>query len=137
MKFNMTNPNPATRFPFNDDDGGFVELRPVTPAVLESLHRKFTKTRPEYHRGVRHDVTTTDQDGYDAAFWDYCIAGWDGVFDEHGEPIECTRENKVFLYKNSPEFAALVRVCIDRLAEDMDARTQALEKNFSTTSQAS
>lgn len=136
MKFSLSDPNPATRFTFQDGSG-YVELRAMTPAVMDKLHKKHTTVKAEYHRGVRHEVSKTDHDAYDADFWDHCIAGWDGLTDENDQPIPCTKENKLVLYKNSPEFSSMIRVLIDKLAEDLAARTEALEKNFSTTSQDS
>lgn len=36
-------------------------------------------------------------------FIDVCLASWEGVEDEKGSPIECTKENALKLFKSLPD----------------------------------
>lgn len=131
MKFNLEDLNPATTFQLDESnpDAGAIRLRIATAGLIDELRRKFVKTKPEYRSGQRYERTDVDHNGYDSGLWDYCIVGWDGVEDEKGKPIPCTAENKMLLMRESPDFADIVRNCMDVLQEEKARRTEAAAKN--------
>ena len=74
-------------------------------------------------------VTETDDELSFEMLHDYCVVDWEGIEDEKGKAIECTKENKVALLSKSPLFLQLVSDCLKQLNEQMEERREQAQKN--------
>lgn len=131
MRFNLTDLNPGTVCPLDpqDPDAGSITLRTLNSETLADIERKTRTRRVEYRRGQRHEVVDVNEALHSELLWDYAIVGWDGIEDENGVPIPCTRENKVTLMNGSPVFARIVGDLLDQLTEARIQRAESAEKN--------
>jgi hypothetical protein len=57
------------------------------------------------------------------------VKDWKNFYDEDGEPIECTKENKVRAMREIDGLFEFVQECRERLAKDIEAESKAQEKN--------
>lgn len=130
MDFDLDNLNPATRFYLNDDkqEDGWIELRVCNAQKLAEFKEKTTKVRPEYRRGVRHEVVNHDEVQFQNLFFDYVITEWDGLTDK-GEPIDCTKENKIKLVNGSVWFLNFVNEKLEVLNDRLMTIEKDAEKN--------
>jgi hypothetical protein len=118
---------------FELDDGGRVQLRALTDEDWRAIRKRTTKKRTEYVRvdGVpeRFEYEEVDNDLQNRLFYDHLICGWENFFDRHGQPIECTLENKLLLINSSRRFARFVTEALKTLAEADEAKAAQIEKN--------
>lgn len=135
-KFNLKDPNPGAWFKFDEDDpkSGEISIRAVNAAKRREIQKKCVKRRVEYKHGQRFEFTESDDDLFSEMLWDYVIADWHDLEDDDGKPIECTKENKVFLMLNNVGFALFVNECLEKVNEGFEERTKAVEKNSLSTS---
>lgn len=131
MKFNLKDPNPGAWFDLVEGkpEEGRICLRQLNHDAARALEKQTTKRQVEYKKGQRFEYTDSDPDLYTELLWDYCILDWQGIEDEKGKPIPCTRENKVVLMRGSLEFQRMVAEGLDRLSADFEERKKALRKN--------
>lgn len=131
MKINMQNPNPGTRFYFDEDkpEDGYVGLRICNGKALRDIHKATIKKRTEYKKGQRFEVEEVDEDKRSQMINDYIITEWSGITDDFDQPIECNAENKNFLMLNVIDFSRFISDCLEKLAEDHTEQQGVREKN--------
>lgn len=128
MKFNLDNLNPGVYFPFEDDEGG-VTVRVASADVIRGIDKKTVKKKVQFRRGQRYEIDDTDEEKRSALVWDYAIVDWNGVFDNDGNEIPCTTDNKIKLMNGSVQFSRFIGNCLEQLTEDVEAYDEELEKN--------
>jgi hypothetical protein len=118
---------------FDMEGGGRVQLKTLAAEDLKAIRKQSAKKRVEYKRiegkAERFDVEDVDEDAQNQLFWDHVIMSWEKFFDSKGEPIPCTKENKVLLMQRSIKFARFVTEAMKTLSEDETAQAEATEKN--------
>jgi hypothetical protein len=118
---------------FDMEGGGRVQLKTLAAEDLKAIRKQSAKKRVEYKRiegkAERFDVEDVDEDAQNQLFWDHVIMSWEKFFDSKGEPIPCTKENKVLLMQRSIKFARFVTEALRTLSEDETAQAEATEKN--------
>ena len=103
---------------FEGSEARFL-VSPMTPKedfeLIEKCRRK------EWDRNQRFE--TTDFYQFKISKITQVIKDWDGIEDENGNPIECSRYNKELVYLHNPDL-------IDRVVEKADkiARLRAQEE---------
>ena len=135
MKYNRQDPNPSTKFYFDDDDTsqGYVLLRNIPFGVLEQFRKECSKKQPaEYRKGTRYDVPPKVDDRLmSELMWDYIITGWEGIVDEKDKPIPCTKENKIDLMRNWVWFSVFISSSLEKLTDMPEQAAQDEQiKNF-------
>ena len=102
-------------------------LRVSNKDLLSAINKKATKQK--WDKRARQMVTETDDELSFEMLHDYCVVDWEGIEDEKGKAIECTKENKVALLSKSPLFLQLVSDCLKQLNEQMEERREQAQKN--------
>lgn len=130
-KFSLTDPNPGTWFPFDEDDpeSGSVCVRVLNTAKRREIRKKAVKKRVEYKHGQRYEFEEADDGLYSELLWDYVIVDWCKLEDENGNPIECTTENKALLMRENVGFAMFINQCTEIVSDNAEQRAKAIEKN--------
>jgi len=131
MRVDMQKLNPGSWFSFDDDDPDFgrICLR-VCPKdkdreFEETTSKKVVKT----FKGLPYDSTERDPAAYDALLWDYVIVDWEGIIDANGDQVPCTKEHKLSLMGNEPEFSRFVIEQLSLLKTRTLKEREGLEKN--------
>jgi hypothetical protein len=135
----MKDPNPGAWFKFNEDDpkSGEISIRAVNAAKRREIQKKCIKQKVEYKHGQRFEFTESDDDLFSEMLWDYVIADWHDLEDDDGKPIECTKENKIFLMLNNVGFALFVNECLEKVNDDLENRIKKENEDLSKGSTAS
>ena len=131
MKINLTNPNPATRFYFDEEDKarGWVELCICSPEEMAKIDKLTVKKRTEYRRGQRYEIEDVKDKVRNRMLWDALIVNWSGIVDENDKAIKCTTDNKEVLMLTSVKFATFVGTKMEELSEGVGTQFEELEKN--------
>ena len=118
---------------FEMDGGGKVKLRTMTADVLKAIRKQAVKKRVEFkkvegtpHRFEWEDVNDELQN---ELFWDHIIQDWEGFTDGKGNPIPCTRDNKLKLMFRSVKFSQFITESLKTLADEEAKQLEASEKN--------
>lgn len=118
---------------FDLEDGGRVQLRPMTGEVLAGIRKQTVKRRVEYKRvegrAERFQVEEMDRDLENALFWDLVIVAWENLLDAKGFPIPCDRAHKLLLLDKSLRFRKFISESLDRLQADEVKEEEASQKN--------
>ncbi len=112
MKFNLKNLNPGTFFQF--EEGARICLRLCNADQYEKIRKQTTKKITSFKNGQKMTTEEIDDRAYNELLWDYMIVSWEGLDDDDGNPIPCTKEMKTLLMNESLRFAHWVS---DRLRE--------------------
>ena len=136
MRFNLDNLNPTTRFFFDDDkpDEGWVDIHAAPMAVQSDIANNHSKKRVEFtmnpktRRMERIPFVDTDDDAVLEALWDYAISDW-LLLTPTGEPIPCTRENKIMLMRGDTRFNSFINSCLEKLNALEESDIEEAEKN--------
>ena len=129
MRFNLTDLNPPAWFEHPNHKGSKICLRVCASSDLERIHKDTMKKKVEYRRGNRFEVEKIDEKKRSDLTWIFCIVDWERIFDEDGNEIECTDENKILLMQQAPTFTSWVASCLEELNEDDVTRQEDAEKN--------
>jgi len=117
-------------------DAGRVCIRSIAP-ILEEIQagkkRKYefilnSSTRSMERVGYFEEDTPETRKKEWGDVWDYAITDIENFFDQAGNPIECTRENKIKLMK-VPVFDRFVARCLQVIAGAGVKIAEASEKN--------
>ena len=128
MNFDITGDlNPATWFDF--EDGGRVAVRLCAGGDYRNIRKQVTKKKAEYRNAQRFEVQEVNEDLLNELLWDFCIVGWENLFDKNGKDIPCTKENKILLMGHSIKFSNFVTTCLDKLSSDQRDREEEVSKN--------
>lgn len=118
---------------FEMEGGGRVQLRTLSVQEFRDIQKKTVKVKDIYRKvegtPARFEKTEIDQDLQNELYWDAAIVGWENLMDRTGEPIPCTRENKVLLMTKSKTFLEFVVDSLRQLSEDEADQKEAEEKN--------
>ena len=130
MEFNLDDLNPGVKFFFDDasPEKGSVTLRACPGDIMADIEKKTTVKRIEYKRGQRFEVVDKKENKWRELFYDYVIVDWENVTAK-GEPLECTKENKVMLMGKSPVFSVFVADRLEKLNNELIDRAEDAEKN--------
>ena len=129
MRFNLSDLNPPAWFDHPKHEDSRICLKVLSSAEMESINRKTTKTTIEYRRGQRFEVEKVDEKKRNELTWSAAIVDWEGIYDEHGDEIPCTDENKVLLMQNAPTFTSWVLESLEQISGDNIQRQEEAEKN--------
>jgi hypothetical protein len=126
--------------------GGKVHLRLLSATDLKEMAKACIKVNAEYpllkdpidgkEKYQRFEGRTFNDELWEEMKCDRAITGWDDLFDKNGNPIPCTKENKVLLMTpgKAPEFLKAVEEGLKALKEADTARAEGAEKNSQTGS---
>jgi hypothetical protein len=138
MQINLSDPNPPTKFFFDDDfpEKGFALLRVLPTDEAQRIRKLCSKKRPpEYRRGQRYELDPKMNDELmSEKIWDYSIVSWEGLTDQNDEEIVCTTAMKVQLMKSVPEFTKFFIKCIEMLELGNQEPKEDRLKNLPSTS---
>lgn len=117
-------------------DAGRICIRSIGPfldRIQAKRKRKFEwvlnpSTRSMERVGYYEDQTPEDLKKEREDIWDYAITGIEDFFDVKGDPILCTRENKVKLM-TFPVFDRFVARCLQTLSASGVKTKEEAEKN--------
>lgn len=132
MKVNLNDMNPPAWFDIEGDvDKARVLLRICAGDDIDEINRLTSKRQPpEYKRGVRYAVPDeVDEKLRQEMVWDFIIVDWEGIMDDKGTPLPCTKENKVLFMTRSVAFATFISKCIEKLNADTLAYQEESPKN--------
>ena len=119
---------------FEMEGGGKVELRSLSYDALKKIDKQVSVKRVDFKKvegtPERFEYKETNEDLQNELFWDYCILGWENLFDSKEKEIPCTKDNKVLLMTKSVMFAKFISDSLQILAESEAKQTEALEKNL-------
>jgi len=130
---NITNLNPAVKFFLSSDETEWVELKTLADAELREIRKKVAKKKAEYKKvgggaAQRFDYVDVDDEMLADEITDKCIVRW-YLLDTDGNEIPCTRENKLLLTGNSPEFSSFISDSLEKLKKDKEDKKEEEEKN--------
>lgn len=125
--FNLEDLNPGVLFDM--EGGGKVRLRVCAGDDFRNIRKQTLKKKVEYKNGQRHSYEEIDEDLENKLLWDFCIIDWENFFDGSGNPIPCTKENKVLLMGKSIKFSRFVLDSLNKLAEINSEQAEAESKN--------
>ena len=118
---------------FSMDGGGRVELRTLSYDILKAITKQTTRKKVDFKKveGTpgRFEYEEVNEDLQSELFWDYCIMGWENLFDSKEKPIPCTKENKVLLMTRSAQFAKFIAESLETLGTDEKEQAEVIEKN--------
>jgi len=113
--------------------GGRIQLRTVSAAKHKEIDRLTTKRRVDFKKvegtPARFDVVEKDEDLSAELFWDSAIVAWENFNDPDGNPIPCTKENKIKYINGSSKFLRLVSEALKTIAEAEAEDAKAEAKN--------
>ena len=129
-KLSKKDPNPGTWFKFDEDDpeSGEICIRAVNDKKRREIDKKCRKKQEIFRKGQRYEKEEIDDALFSEMLWDYVIADWKGLLDDDDNPIECTKDNKVFWMQNSPGFAAFVNDCSELVHDRLEDRLKGQKK---------
>ena len=118
---------------FDMDGGGRVQLRTLSYDALKKISKQSTRKKVDFKKveGTpgRFEYEEVNEDLQNELFWDYCIVGWENLFDSKEKEIPCTKENKTLLMSRSALFAKFIADSLKTLAEDEELQAEVAEKN--------
>ena len=96
---------------------------------FRNIRKQTLKKKVEYKNGQRFQIEVIDEDLENQLLWDFCIIGWENFFDASGNPIPCTKENKILLMGKSIKFSRFVLDCLNKIAEIETEQSEVERKN--------
>ncbi len=134
MKIAYNDPNPGVFFAFDvkhPDEG--ITVRPLNDSQIKIISKETEKYETEVIDGKWVERTQTNDEKRADLVYDYCIVGWSGLTDEDGKPIECTRETKLKLMRENPNFALFVNQAIAAAGSKLALNKETELKNLLTS----
>lgn len=96
-------------FPITIGDA-IITVNPMSASEMTRLR--------ESHSKIKRGVEKINGAAMTAEMFDRVALGWEGINDEDGKPIACTRENKLMIYEQNPDFVAEVLREMDDVAAE-------------------
>jgi len=119
--------NPGVTFDF--EGSGKMTFRVCAGDDFRNIRKQTLKKKVEYKNGQRFQIEVIDEDLENQLLWDFCIIGWENFFDASGNPIPCTKENKILLMGKSIKFSRFVLDCLNKIAEIETEQSEVERKN--------
>lgn len=121
---------------FEMDGGGRVHYQLPTEEDMKSIRKQTSKKKFEFRRidgkPERVEWEEVNEDLRNELFWDLVIMEWENFFDSKGNPIECTRANKMRLLVKSQRFLDFSNESFKSLKDLEKDRAEEAEKNLQT-----
>jgi len=139
--------NPCTKFYFPEQEGtpdseqAWVKLRPVSTDKVREIIKQAKQVKVGFRAVGEDDKAALKQVQWEemdvdiiyTEMWDYSIVDW-GHIEVNGQPLPCSRENKLLLIGNDIRFATNLIEWRKELEKDHVALVELLEKNSLSTS---
>lgn len=131
--FDLKNLNPSARFYLSDDEKEWVELKTLADAELREIRKRVAQKKAEYKNvgrtgAQRFEYVDVNDELLADEITDRCITTW-YLLDTEGNEIPCTRENKLLLTGQSPEFSTFISDSLEKLKKDKEEKVKEEEKN--------
>ena len=127
MKIDTKNPNPGVWFSFGDAE---VCIRLFPASERERVMSKCSKKKEYFKAGRKIVEEVINEELFSELLWDYCIINWKNITDQDGNEFPCSKENKIFIMKESPRFSNFIADCLEKLNEADITEKERIEKNF-------
>lgn len=129
MTVNFSSKNESTRFHFDESEpeAGWLDVRACNKKQWDIIEDQTVSEKKKFKRDRYVPIVKVNRNLQNELLWDYCITGWHGVAYD-GKILECTKENKVMLLENSPQFMTFFTSCIEIL-EDIEVTQEKKRKN--------
>ncbi len=75
-----------------------ITVNPMSASAMSRLRQK--------HSNINRGVEKLNGSEMTKEMFDRVVLAWDGIQDEHDNPLPCTSENKRLVYEHNPDFAA-------------------------------
>ena len=109
------------------------KLRALDRKTMSELRKKATKKKYTATPSGRQIVEEVDDELFDALVFDHIISGWEGIVDEEGKPLPCTKENKLMLVNSAPTLANWLLDEAMALFETLSRKKEEELKNLKTS----
>jgi len=102
-------------------DGGRMQLKALSTQGYKAIQKQVVQKKHDFvfnkmtRAMERIDYTEINDELREELFWDTIIVAWENLFDGKGNPIPCTKENKVQLMARSTKFKNVVEECMRKL----------------------
>ena len=122
-------------FPVPDDpDEGEVLIRHLKRGELMDISFETTKQETRYRLNDAQELepemtSRSDTRASQIAIFNAAVRNWKNFYDEDGNALTCTDENKVKAMREIDGLTEFVGECRDKLAADIDAEKKEQEKN--------
>jgi hypothetical protein len=114
----------------DDPDGGKVEIQHLTDQDIAEIRDKAQTTKLVYDQGK--DTPTLETETFPAIdrreTCERAVKNWHNFFDESGQPMPCTRENRR-KWADAPWFMALVNRSLAVVRGEAEKRAAEKRKN--------
>jgi len=118
---------------FEMEGGGQVHLQTVAIDDFKNIRQQTVKKKVEFRRvdgkAERFEFDEINETLQNELFWDRIILEWKDLCDSNGNPIECTKANKILLITRSPKFVSFITESLEKLKEMDTQRIEDTEKN--------
>jgi hypothetical protein len=105
-----------------------VRLRAAPKHKLVEIEARHTTT--DVVAGIA--ISKVNEKAVQEDRYDYNIVDWEGIVMD-GQPLPCTRENKLFLLQHFPPFAYFVNTTVTGMMSGSIVMTEEEEKNSSSS----
>lgn len=135
--FDLENLNPVRRFPYDDNEIEWVELRMVTEAkykefrdILDIKQKRTYKFDKQGKPCAVDELDMSDKkiNALSDMANEYMIADWH-LITKSGDEIPCTKEIKIKMMTECPDFANWINKCITEMKGETEEVLEAAEKN--------
>ena len=115
----------------NDPDGGKVLIEHLTDGEIRDIVAEVGQTRIEYRQGESEPVVVSSPNSIRREEKILCraVKDWENHYDEDGNLMDCTDENKIRAMQRAEGFYESVCEFRERLAADVKKERERLEKN--------
>lgn len=106
-------------------------VTPLTPPELKRVmekHRVIEWDSPD-KKTKKERFETYDYLGITYDRMDKSIVAWEGVENQDGEPLECTRQNKLDIFNSDPKVFNYIMGQVDELEENEEEEREEERKN--------
>ncbi|MCP4568378.1 MAG: hypothetical protein GY841_12445 [FCB group bacterium] len=117
-----------------DPDKSEFLIRHLKAAEVMDISYATSKQETKYKadvdgRLVPEMTTSMDTKAHNDAAFCAAVIDWKNVYDENGDALECTDENKMRAMREIDGLTLFIDSCRESLADDIEKDKKALEKN--------
>ena len=110
-------------------DGVEIKIRPLPVSRTRELEKRATSKKVEFVNGRKQTREVIDDEKFNELLQEHLIADWRGLYDQNGEPISCTPENKKAILDYVHELRLFVVMSGQELEDLRQEEQEAEEKN--------